>query len=367
MERNAHDMRGTRQDGSSTSCSRMAASWCRAAATAAALALVVMAIAACGSDNGGGSTASAGTAAGASSSSSSGGKIIEVNCPVTICGQMKTGSDAVAKALGADYRWTSPTDVSNFVNDYVTLVRQAIAQRPDALIVGDFIPATARLIRQATSAGIAVFVIDTGLDTWKKNGALGFSGYSYPLIGESAGDAMVRLGVRNFLCINPAGQNPNLDIECNSAGARVRASGGTYSKMYIPLADNSNQRAVAQDIQGYLASHPDVDGIYTASGAIDSAIVDAVRAAGKAGDIPIGGASIYKNALDHIKADEMAFAVDLGGYLEGYYAVQMAAQYLRYHLLPGDAVITGGQIVDKSNVDAFLAIDAKSPGIVSLG
>ncbi|HEX7289938.1 MAG TPA: substrate-binding domain-containing protein [Conexibacter sp.] len=367
MERNAHDTRGTRPDGGSTP-SRMAAvaaSWRRAVATAATLALVVMAIAACGSSDDGGST-SAGTTAGDSSSGSAGGTIIEVNCPVTICGQMKTGSEAAAKAFGVDFRWTSPTDVSNFVNDYVTLIRQAISQRPDALIVGEYVPAAARLIRQARAAGIAVFVIDTGLDTWRRNGALGFSGYSYPLIGESAGAEMVRLGVQHFLCINPAAQNPNLDVECNSAGEEVEASGGTYSKMYIPLSDQSNQRAVAQNIQGYLASHPDVDGIFTASGAIDSAIVDAAKAAGKP-DIPIGGASIYKNALKHIKAGEMAFAVDLGGYLEGYYAVQMAAQYLQYHLLPGSEVITGGQIVNKENVDAFLEIDAKSPGVVSLG
>lgn len=341
--------------------------WMRVAAAAATVAALTMSVSACGSSDSTGTAASSSTGAAAPSNSEEHlGKIIEVNCPVTICNQMKNGSEAAAEDLEVDFQWSSPTNLENFTSDYITLLKQAIALKPAALIVQEYLSASRPLVRQAVREGIAVFTIDTGLPWYEEDGALGFSGFSYPDLGESAGKEMLNLGAKNIVCVT-LGAEPNTEEECKAVEETAQAGGATVSRMNVNPSESENQRVVAQSFQGYLSSHDEVDGIYSTVGQLAAGIIEGVKDAGRSGEVQIGAANLFTDSLKAIEAGEMAFAVNLNGFLEGYYAVLMAHHYLKYNSLLYAPVLTGGQIVNKSNVGRFLEVNEEFPGVVSNG
>jgi hypothetical protein len=91
-------------------------------------------------------------------------QIIELNGPLSTEGfsQARLGSTAAAKALGVSYEDSAPPGLTNFVSDYSTLIREAIARHPAAMVIGNFIPsAFDPLIQQATRAGIPVVVVNS--------------------------------------------------------------------------------------------------------------------------------------------------------------------------------------------------------------
>jgi len=270
-----------------------------------------------------------------------------------------------AKAFGFRYQEEAPPNVTNLLLDYTTLVKEAISRHPAAILMGDFVPsAFAPLIKQAKSQGIPVVVYDTGLATWQEAGAIGFAGYSYADQGQVAGAQEVKYGVKHFVCVNPASNSPNFSLECQAASSAVMRAGGTATTFNTVLADAGNPSAIQQEVQGFLRSHSDTDGVFSTSNAISPAILAALKALGKS-DTIYGTTNISAAVLADIKGRSVTFAIDVQPYLEAFYAFQIAAQYVRYHLLPSAPILTGGVVVDRSNVDSLLAVQARSPSVLT--
>jgi len=120
---------------------------------------------------------------------------------------------------------------------------------------------------------------------------------------------------------------------------------------------------VTQNIQGYLSSHPDVDGVLTLGSAIATNALSAVKKAGKTGKVKVGTITLSSSVLDGVKSGDLAYAVDEQPYLQGFYGMTVASQYARNKLQPTAPVLTGGLVIDRSNVDAALAVQEKYPGL----
>jgi simple sugar transport system substrate-binding protein len=322
--------------------------------------LAIMALSACGS----GSTASKAKDA---STRTTGGLIIALNLPLSLSFAQSwdhAWRDA-AKAFGFTYQGEAPADVTNLVPDYTTLVKRAISRHPAAIIMGDFAPsAFASVIKQAKSEGIPVVVYDTGLDDWQAAGAIGFAGYSYTEQGQVAGAQAVKHGVNHLVCVNPTGNNPNFARECQAAADAVIRVGGTATTFDTVLADAGNPSLIQQQVAGFLRSHPDTDGVFSTSNAITPGILAAMKALGKT-DMTYGTTNISAQVLAEIKRGRVTFSVDVQSYLEAFDAFQIAAQYVRYHLRPSAPILTGGVVVDRSNVDSLLAVEASTPGVLT--
>jgi simple sugar transport system substrate-binding protein len=292
--------------------------------------------------------------------------IIMLNGPLAdpYFGAMKQGSDAAAKALGIDYQYSAPSDLKNFVPDYTTLINQAIGRKPDAIVIGNFVPsAFDPLIKKAVDAGIPVVVVNTGLDTWKADGAVGFVGFVPEGLGQAAAGASLKAGIRHLLCVNHAPVNPALGARCKAAKQRMAAAGGTVAELNIPFADSGNPAAVTQNIQGYLSSHPDIDGVLTLGSAIATNALSAVKKAGKTGKVKVGTVTLSSAVLDDVKSGELAYAVDEQPYLQGFYGMTVASQFARTRLQPTAPILTGGLVIDRSNVDAARAVQEQYPGL----
>lgn len=334
----------------------------RLASIAAAL-LVVISLSACGS----GSTTSNPKSVADASATPSGGLIIALNLPLSFSFAQSwhvAWRDA-AKAFGFRYQEEAPPNVTNLVPDYTTLVKEAISRHPAAILMGDFVPsAFVSLIKQAKAQGIPVVVYDTGLANWQEAGAIGFAGYSYPEQGQVAGTEEVKHGVKHFVCVNPASNSPNFSLECQAADNAVIRAGGTATTFNTVLAEAGNPSAIQQEVEGFLRSHSDTDGVFSTSDAITPGILAALKALGKT-DTTYGTTNISAQVLADIKNGSVTFAVDVQSYLEAFDAFQIAAQYVRYHLLPSAPILTGGVVDDRSNIDSLLAVQARSPGVLA--
>jgi simple sugar transport system substrate-binding protein len=337
----------------------------RMAAVAAALIGAAVAVSGCTS-SASSSQSGGGSGSGTTVTSASGGLIIDINGPLSdpFFGAMKQGADAAARQLGINYQYSAAKDETNVVPDYTALLQEAIGRHPAALVVGDFVPSTFDpYIRQATAQGIPVVIVNSGLSSWQADRALTFVGEEPVQAGHAAGQAAAQGGARHLLCVDHAPVNPALAQRCQGAASAMAAAGGTSAVLDIPAADNGNPAAVTQDIQGYLRSHPQIDGVMTQGAAIATDAVAAVGNLGKAGMIKVGTMDVSTAVLNDVKTGTLGWVIDQQGYLQGYYSLQIAEQYLRYKLTPTASINTSGLIITKTNVDAALAVQKQYPGL----
>jgi len=298
--------------------------------------------------------------------SSSLGSIIELSGPLSTEGfsQTKLGSDDAAKALGVSYEYSAPASLNNFAPDYTALINEAIARKPSAMVIGNFIPAAFDpLIKKATAAGIPVVVINSGLPSYQGDGAIAYVGVSSATDGEAAASAALKAGVHHLLCVDQT-TNPLVEAVCLAAKPVMGKAGGSYAQLNVPLTDIGNPAALTQDIQGFLSSHPDIDGVFTAGGGFGTDATQAVQNLGKGSSIKVGSNEVTGATLADIRGGTMAYAIANQPYLMGYDAIKIAVQYVEYGQYPVTPVITSGVAIDQSNVAKYVAINEQHPGVL---
>lgn len=334
----------------------------------AVVAAALLGISACSS----GSASSSGTSGDGSSqtkttTSGTGNKLfIDVNGPVSdpFFQPMKVGADAAAKTFGVNYVYSSAPNYDNLVPDYVNLLREAISRHPAGLVVWDCCgTALNKYIQQAVHEGIPVVMVSSGLPDWKQAGAMTFVGEDHTNTGEIAGKVAASDGVKHLLCVNNAASNPDLQQRCNGAETAMKAAGGNSTQMIIPATDVNNPSATVQAIQGYLNSHPDINGIWTQNPSIGNNAVDAVKNLGKTGKIPVSTLGLTNEVLSEIQGGTLAAAVDAQQYLQGFYSLQVLIQYAKYGVYPTEPILPGSLAVTKSNVNAVIALQKQYPGV----
>ncbi|MGH2940909.1 MAG: substrate-binding domain-containing protein [Solirubrobacterales bacterium] len=329
------------------------------------IAAAVIALALIGSGCGSSSSSSGTTDSSTSAATSKGDPILVVGAPLSdpFWGAVKQGTDAAAKQLGVNYQYVPLKDESNIVASYGEAIEQAIARHPAALIVGGFFPSVEGLVKKATAEGIPVFMFDAGAKTWQQWGALGFVGEDSPAMGQVAGELSTQAGVTDGLCFNGTPGDPQQEERCNGYIEVVKAAGGTAKMIQIPAADATNPSAVTQDVSGALASDSSVNGVYLSTAALEAPAQQAVSSLGRSGKITIGTNDISTQALNDVKSGKALFIIDHQPYIEGYDAVQEAAQYLLYDMLPASAISSGPFAITKENVDKVISVNEEHPGI----
>ena len=304
------------------------------------------------------------------SASSSGGSS---NKPLIICvcgptsdpffGAYKLGNDIAEKDLGVNVDYSAAPNENQLAADYVPLIRAAIARKPAALIVGDFIPsAFDPAIKDAVAAGIPVVLTSVGADSWQSDGAIGFVGENPALMGIAAAKQELQAGATNGLCVNHLPGAGTLQARCDAYIATLKSAGVTASEMEIPVTENQNDQQVTQDIVGYLRSHTAVDAIFTLGPTI---AVDAIAARTQTGrsKIVVGTTDISAGDLAALKSGSLSFICDQQPFLQGYYGVQIAAQYVLYRVAPAGQVSTGPFVITQQNVGTVEQVMQHYPGI----
>jgi simple sugar transport system substrate-binding protein len=264
---------------------------------------------------------------------------------------IRNGVDSAARRLDVLVDYKSPDVFS--VERMSELIDQAVATKPDGLVVSIPSPGIAPAIRRAVKAGIPVISINSGSDVFRSLGVLVHVGQVEDRAGLEAGRRLADSGVRNAMCVNQERNNTGTDARCAGLAKAMREAGGRSRVLHIvdddPGAASQIAAAVAADqVDGVLATN--------SLGGLDAA-------KGLAGqNIKIGTFDLGPDVLKAVEKGELAFAVDQQAYLQGYLPIEMLALRARYGILPAqhDVVATGPNFVTRENAAQALELSERS-------
>jgi simple sugar transport system substrate-binding protein len=264
---------------------------------------------------------------------------------------VRTGVDAAARQMEALVTYRA-ADVYS-VERMTAFIDQAVAAKPDGLVVSVPEPALAPAIERATRAGIPVVTINSGSDMYRKLGALAHIGQPEDRAGFRAGQRLATSGVRRALCVNLKIPNQGLDRRCAGLASAMRRAGGHATVVRI---DDQDPGAPQQIAKAVAAGR--IDGVLTLNATSGLAAVQGLS--GK--KVTIGTFDLGPDVLKAVQDGRLAFAVDQQPYLQGYLPVVFLAELARHGLFPaqGDVIPTGPNFVTRANAAKAIELAKRS-------
>jgi simple sugar transport system substrate-binding protein len=275
---------------------------------------------------------------------------------------VKKGAQQAASDFNVALRYQSPTTTDPQAQ--AALITQAAAKKPDAMVVTiPDAPVLAPPIRQVTSAGTPVVVVNVGDRVYRQVGALTFVGQPDYLAGQEAGRTMAAAGVRHALCVIHEAQNTALTDRCAGFSRQLSSSGGTVQILHVNGAQLHQAQSVVEQA---LKRNPGINGVL-ATGIIGFQVVGgALHSLNDFGKVKFGTFDVSSADLTAVQNGQALFVVDQQPFLQGYMAVQVAAFQVRYGQHPFQPIYTGPSLVTKANA-AKIAQLYKNTGIPLFG
>lgn len=272
---------------------------------------------------------------------------------------IKKGIDdarTVVEANGGEVNYLRLVNYDNFAPDVVQLIRTAISQDVDGLVIPNWVPeAEDPAIRDAIDAGIMVILMNAGgIDKANELGAINYVGSDEYAAGVAGGEYFVENGQTNVICVNHIPGAANLEDRCR--GVADGAASITVEQLPLPANLDGNVTGTAEAIRATLLQNPEIDGVITLSAGVSDAAALAIQQAGRSGAVSLGTFDMNQAVLNRIQSGEQTFAIDQQPYLQSLLAVTLLHSALAFGTdLPTAPVLTGPGIVDASNIENTLA------------
>jgi simple sugar transport system substrate-binding protein len=213
--------------------------------------------------------------------------------------------------------------------------------------------ALAGAVKAATAAKIPVVAFNSGIDQYKKTGALMYFGSDENLAGATAGQRIAEAGGKHPLCVIQAAGSVALEARC----AGVKSAVGATENIQV---NGSDDPSVVSSLQAKLAQDKSIDYIVTLGAPI---ALDALKSLQQAGSsAKLITFDLNADAAKDIKDGKIEFSIDQQPYVQGYMAIQSLYLYKKNgnDIGGGRAVLTGPSFVDKSNIDTILPFAQKN-------
>lgn len=261
---------------------------------------------------------------------------------------MKAGAESAAKAGGARAEVTGATEEAA-VQEQVDKTRAMISRSVSALVVAPTEPKQLQpILQQAVDQGIPVVLVDTDIPGW--DAKTSFVGTDNLAAGKVGGQFALTVATRGNVAIL-AGTPGNTATQDRVTGFK-QGIGGSGLNVVAELSANSDRaqgRSVAADI---LQRNPDLTMIFAANDEMALGAVQAVGAAGKAGQVKIIGFDGTKDAVDAILAGTMVGSVAQNPFKMGEAGVQAALKASNGESVD-KRIDTGSTMVTRDNAADF--------------
>jgi simple sugar transport system substrate-binding protein len=268
---------------------------------------------------------------------------------------VRNGVEAAARQMDVLVRYRAPDVYS--LERMKAMVDQAIAARPDGLVVSLPEAGIGPAVRRAVKAGIPVVTINSGSDLSRRLGVLAHVGQPERRAGLAAGRRLAAAGVRRALCVNQQVGNLGLDARCAGLAAAMRAAGGRSTVIGVDDQSPATPKRLAAAV-----ARGRIDGMLTLNATTGMEALEAVRRDGRAGAVAIGTFDLGPDVLRAVRAGRLRFAVDQQAYLQGYLPVALLTQRARYGLFPdeGGVIATGPHFVTRDNAQQAIELSRRS-------
>lgn len=265
---------------------------------------------------------------------------------------VRNGAETARRQMDVVVSYRAPETYS--LERMVRLVDQAIADRPDGLVVSLPEKGMGPAVRRAVAAGIPVVSINSGSDSALALGVISHIGQPEDRAGEAAGERLTKGGARRILCVNQQVGNVGLDARCRGLARAVRKVGGRSFVVEIDDLDDRSAQVIADAIREH-----DADAILALNSAGGTWSVQAVQ---KTPRVKVATFDLGPDVLRAVQQGRILFAVDQQAYLQGYLPVVLLTQYARYGIFPAqhEVLPTGPNFVTKSNAAKALELSRRS-------
>ena len=268
---------------------------------------------------------------------------------------VRNGVEAAARQMDVLVSYRAPDVYS--LDRMKAMVEEAIAGRPDGLVVSLPEPGIGPAVRHAVRAGIPVVTINSGSELSGRLGVLAHVGQPERRAGVAAGRRLAAAGVRRALCVNQQVGNLGLDARCAGLADAMRAAGGRSTVIGVDDQSPATPRRLAAAV-----ARDRIDGMLTLNATTGMEAVKAVRGDARGRSVAIGTFDLGPEVLRAVRAGRLRFAVDQQAYLQGYLPVALLAQRARYGLFPdeGGVIATGPHFVTRANAGQALELSRRS-------
>jgi len=271
---------------------------------------------------------------------------------------VEKGAQNAASTFNVKLEYQSPSTTNPQAQ--ASLITQAAAKKPAAMVVT--IPDAAALsgpVRQASSTGLPVVIVNVGDTVYQNVGALTYVGQADYPAGVQAAKRMAAAGVTKALCVVHEEQNTALTDRCAGFTRQLTAQGGTVQTLHV----NGAQLHQAQSaIEQALSKDHSINGVLTTGIIGFEAAGGALQALNDFGKVKFGTFDVSAADLAAVQNSQALFVIDQQPFLEGYLAVQVAAFEVRFGQHPYQPIFTGPSFVTKANA-ARVAELYKNTGI----
>ena len=272
----------------------------------------------------------------------------------------KMGMKMVGEELGVRTEYVGPAEYD--MNAMIAAFEQAIAKKPNGIVVVGFEPSLDSIVNKAIDQGIPVVTVDADLPTSKRLAFVGTGNFGAGVVG---GNKMVDLiGGKGKVAIMLKPGQSNLE-------ERVKGYKSVFAQypdveLVQEVDTQSDPIVAAQAASALIQKYPDLAGIACVEAAGGSGAATAVREAGLVGKVKIIAMDRGNEVLEAIEEGVISASVAQQTALMPYYAVQILYNLNNSHVaittdnkaagvlgIPS-MVDTGAIIVDKNNYKYFM-------------
>jgi simple sugar transport system substrate-binding protein len=253
------------------------------------------------------------------------------------------------------FRGPQSATVSFSAAQALPLLQQAIAEKPDGIIIDDFAPPSLNAtIKQAVADGIPVVLSNSGYGEVQATGALTFVGNDDTRTGLLGGQKLSQVS-KHALLVTATDSIPFVKMRNDGFDKGFK---GKITRLTIPVGDLSDATAMRNLVQIALGKDKSIDGAFSIGSAISPSMITAVQSLGaRAGSIHLAGIDLTTPVINALEAHKYEFALDQQAFLEGYLPVEMLANYIRYDLAPTVPLTpTGPTVVTPQNAARVAAL-----------
>ncbi|MEY8356303.1 sugar ABC transporter substrate-binding protein [Lachnospiraceae bacterium 54-53] len=265
---------------------------------------------------------------------------------------MKEGAEDAGRDFGIKVTVQAPTSTEEGAGneEQTQLIEQAIANKAAAVCIAPtdsngIIPAVKKLIE----AGIPVVASNTKIaEEGLSNCFVGLENYTQGYnVAKELCEGLGGKG-RMFIIEGTAGAQTSIDRVAGATAAIAE-----YPDIEIAAQQSASyKRASAMDVvQNLLQTNPDVNAIYCCNDEMALGAVEAVDAAGKTGQILIGGADGNADALQAIIDGKMYTTAEANAHDQAYYSVEAAVMILKGET--GQDKLIQSPVITKDNAEEF--------------